>query len=180
MASDHSTQPVLWDTGPILKVCAWCKEAKPLSEFYPRKYIYKRKDGKPYKKRAGKGGYGVRGECKQCQLVQEKNKLSDEEIRKRKRADRLARNFKITIEEYEAILKEQRGVCAICGKQETAQDRWGPGKRVNFNIDHCHSTGKVRGVLCARCNMALGLFGDDPDMLLEAVNYLENFYETLS
>ena len=57
--------------------------------------------------------------------------------------------------------KKQNGVCAICF-----------GKTKKLHIDHCHKTKKVRGILCARCNLALGLFGDQIKYLENAISYL--------
>jgi hypothetical protein len=57
--------------------------------------------------------------------------------------------------------------CGICGKA-TEPGRWG-----NLHIDHCHKTGKVRGVLCSECNSAIGKLKDDPDLLRKAIVYLE-------
>lgn len=66
----------------------------------------------------------------------------------------------------EAILLEQQsGVCAICGK---------PDKR-KLSIDHCHETGAIRGLLCRRCNLGLGCFGDDVEALKKAIEYLERY-----
>ena len=62
-------------------------------------------------------------------------------------------------------------ICDICGKKESALSRSGGSKRLAG--DHCHKTGKWRGDLCQRCNTALGLFGDDVEILKKAILYLE-------
>ena len=72
----------------------------------------------------------------------------------------------ITIEEYEQRLQEQNNVCAICKTPTTKLTRL-------LDVDHCHETGKVRGLLCMHCNRGLGLFRDSQESLLEAVNYLK-------
>jgi hypothetical protein len=64
-----------------------------------------------------------------------------------------------------------RDACDICGARETLT-RGGHVRRLN--IDHDHQTGALRGVLCSRCNTALGMFGDDPAKLRAAAAYLEN------
>lgn len=69
---------------------------------------------------------------------------------------------------YGEILNKQDGRCAICGANQAVSKR-------AFNMDHNHKTGKVRGVLCASCNNGLGLFKDDPVLLLKAAEYLESF-----
>jgi len=78
----------------------------------------------------------------------------------------IRRTYGITYEEYEQMVEDQGGGCAICGKTESEEGRRLP-------IDHCHTTGKVRGVLCAKCNQALGMFRDDPELLRNAAQYLE-------
>lgn len=73
--------------------------------------------------------------------------------------------YGITLDERDSIFKKQRGVCAICklaikGKQE---------------IDHCHSSGAVRGILCHRCNMLLGMAQDSIKTLMSAIRYLKKY-----
>lgn len=65
----------------------------------------------------------------------------------------------------EELMREQKGLCAIC---ETPQDA---AKR-RFAIDHCHKSGKVRGILCSNCNSALGMFKDSIPMMKRAITYL--------
>jgi len=69
---------------------------------------------------------------------------------------------------YEVMLAKQNFVCAICKSTKSRR-----GKDEHFCIDHCHSTGKVRGLLCHHCNMAIGFFRDDPEILRVAAEYLE-------
>lgn len=77
----------------------------------------------------------------------------------------LKKNFGITIEQYDAMLKEQNGVCAICGNKCKS------GRRLA--VDHCHKTGLNRGLLCANCNRGLGLFSDSTKLLIAAIKYLQ-------
>jgi len=70
--------------------------------------------------------------------------------------------IKISVKEYDHILLEQNGKCKICNKED---DR-------RLSVDH--TTGTVRGLLCRRCNSAIGLFGDSPQLLVEAAKYLES------
>lgn len=77
------------------------------------------------------------------------------------------RSYGISVEEYEAMLDDQGGGCYICGGS--------PSNRA-LDIDHDHRTGKVRGLLCSNHNRALGLLGDDPDLLLAAHQYLVKQY----
>lgn len=75
--------------------------------------------------------------------------------------------YGITAEAFDALLAIQGGVCAVC-----RSDEW-PGKDNRPHIDHCHATGRIRGILCGRCNTGLGQFGDDPARLRAAADYLE-------
>lgn len=84
------------------------------------------------------------------------------------RAKYLLDNFKLTLETWQKIWDYQEGKCAICGNT-----------LIKANTDHCHSektgiAGEVRGLLCARCNRALGRFGDSLILLRAAVAYLES------
>lgn len=74
-------------------------------------------------------------------------------------------NFGITLAEYEAMLERQGHCSAICFADE-------PGGQGGFHVDHCHVTGKVRGLLCHRCNTGLGLFKDSAALLRHAALYL--------
>lgn len=77
---------------------------------------------------------------------------------------KLLYRFGITPEQYANLLHEQGGVCAICGEAEL------DGKKLA--IDHDHRTGEIRGLLCSRCNTALGGFRDNPSYLSNAILYL--------
>ena len=78
--------------------------------------------------------------------------------------ERLMRKFGITLEQYNQMLAEQGGTCAICHAV--------PGLR-RLAVDHDHATGTIRGLLCSECNKALGLLEDDPALLRQAADYLE-------
>lgn len=88
-----------------------------------------------------------------------------------KRKLNLAKNYGLTMVEYNALLRTQGGVCAVCGKDEP-QARGRTGKQFALAVDHCHKTGKVRGLLCQKCNRAIGLLGDDPVLMRRAISYL--------
>jgi hypothetical protein len=76
----------------------------------------------------------------------------------------------LTVEDYDWMLKEQGGVCKICKATKPGE---ASGKTRVWSVDHCHETGKVRGLLCHRCNLGLGLFRDRPDLLVAAIEYLK-------
>lgn len=77
----------------------------------------------------------------------------------------LKRKFGITLDQYKSLNKAQEGRCAICGGLNVA------GRRLA--VDHCHRSGKIRGLLCYKCNVGLGSFDDDLERLLLAALYLE-------
>jgi hypothetical protein len=79
----------------------------------------------------------------------------------------LGRNHGITVEDYDRMLAEQGGGCAICGSKTS-----GRKGHLHFYVDHDHKTGAIRGLLCFRCNAALGLFKDSPLFLIRAAQYL--------
>lgn len=81
----------------------------------------------------------------------------------------LRRTYGISAADYNAMLAEQAGVCAICSKPESMEIR---GSVVALAVDHDHETGAVRGLLCAPCNRALGMFQDSPALLDAAKAYL--------
>lgn len=66
------------------------------------------------------------------------------------------------------MLGEQGGVCAICGQKETSTYR---GKVRKLAVDHCHKTGRVRGLLCMNCNQGLGKFQHSHELLIKAATY---------
>lgn len=84
-----------------------------------------------------------------------------------KRAYRLKR-YGLTPEQYDVLLTQQGGVCAICGTDEPG-GRWG----TMFSVDHDHASGAVRGLLCGGCNLVLGHAKDDAARLRAAARYLE-------
>lgn len=86
------------------------------------------------------------------------------ELRGRLKAHGLAEH------EYFAMVEAQNGLCAICRRPESRHDR--KGVRYLLAVDHCHTTGAVRGLLCQECNKGLGAFQDDPDRLRAAAAYL--------
>lgn len=76
------------------------------------------------------------------------------------------KRYNLELEDIEAMLVEQNGRCRICQKTITF------GGRAGAKVDHCHSTGKVRGILCSICNTALGSFKDNTEALARAIKYL--------
>lgn len=84
----------------------------------------------------------------------------------------LKRNFGITLEDYTEMLKAQNGVCDICKKPEKKVFKK-TGKVTDLCVDHCHSTGKVRGLLCWDCNTSIGKLNESIETLKNAILYLK-------
>lgn len=149
------------------KKCQHCKETKPLEAFSNNKNS---KDGK-----------GSR--CRVCDGIARK-KYYQENEKGREKAYRNARNrmlqskYGITIEDFEIMLTKQGNKCGICGihiDEAKANDGLKSGidnRPREFSVDHCHATGKVRGLLCNECNRGIGMIGDTSDALYKAYKYL--------
>ena len=129
------------------KVCRTCGSELPLSEYSPS---FQRADGRS-------------SSCKQC---------SNEAFKAARKNDYyVLRLYGLTIAEYDALLASQRGVCAICGKPETK--KYGrTGGSYRLAVDHDHETGRVRALLCHACNVAIGSFNHDAELLALAIRYL--------
>ena len=142
-----------------MKTCTTCKVEKPLIDYYNSKFY---PDGKGYR-------------CKSCDTIA---RTAYEKRHKQKRLEnqrRANRRFKYGLEDidYFELVARQDCKCAIC----SIQLEYSNSNRHKANtlcIDHCHSTGKVRGLLCSNCNRALGLFKDNIDFIKSAIKYLEN------
>jgi len=88
----------------------------------------------------------------------------------------LKRNYGIDLETYNKMLKEHGEVCGICGSEGFLMN---PDRhKARLVVDHCHDSGKVRGLLCHNCNRALGLFKDSTDTIQKALNYLGKHIES--
>lgn len=104
-------------------------------------------------------------------------KLRDYQLRYREKnretlvAKERERKFGISHAEYAELHQRQGGVCAICKKPETATRN---GKVKSLAVDHCHSTGRIRGLLCADCNTGIGKLKEDRNIFLAAIQYLES------
>ncbi len=141
-----------------MKQCTVCKEIKELDQFYNVKST---KDGKGYR-------------CKECdnKARQKWSANNPERSHLSQRQRNLKHRFGVDLEWYEKQFKKQNYSCAICETKtnKTVGDRqfW------NFSVDHCHDSGKIRGILCNNCNRALGLFQDNPELLKKAASYVES------
>lgn len=108
--------------------------------------------------------------CKSCRSNIESKKYRESSIistRAKISSRRIALKnlYGITENDYDKMFLKQNGKCAICKKESDKK----------FNIDHCHEIGKVRGLLCWSCNMAIGYFKDNINSLNNAIKYLKNY-----
>lgn len=124
----------------------WYRENNP---GYMKEWRDKKKDDPEYRAR-------------RCELSRDWYKT--EKGRAYRRKERLAR-YGLTEETYQALLVAQEHKCAICEVELVDNDR-------GCHVDHRHDTGRVRGLLCGKCNVGIGMFDEDEDLLFSAMNYL--------
>ena len=82
----------------------------------------------------------------------------------------LLSTYGLSWEEFESMAESQEGKCPICKSPLLLQGMWAT------HVDHCHSTGTVRALLCHPCNVALGMLEDDPVRIRRAADYIESFF----
>ncbi len=116
--------------------------------------------------------------CKKCACLREasRHRNTDTDAHRAKQKEwvqshpnysyraKLRDKYGLTEEDYQSLLADQNGVCKVCSR---------PPDRGKLHVDHCHHTGKIRGLLCGTCNRGLGMFKDDPALLHKAAKYLE-------
>ena len=85
--------------------------------------------------------------------------------------------YGISKEKYLNLIEIQNNKCAICFKEESSLNNWKQGEVRRLAIDHCHSTGKVRGLLCTRCNITLGAVEDNVQTLKNMATYSEKNHD---
>lgn len=109
--------------------------------------------------------------CVECNKIRTKNWQKNNAAYRAKR-DTYKRlyHYGLTEEQYQALLRAQKERCAICGTDKQFR-RQEDNRRLA--VDHCHTTGKIRGLLCASCNRGLGYFADNPVFLRAAAKYLD-------
>jgi hypothetical protein len=126
--------------------CSKCKHVKPINAFNKDKHT-----------KSGLAAY-----CKKCSG--EKSSTRYHENPDKHYNSRVKHDFGMDLNGYTKLLDSQDGGCAICSK---------PPMKQRLSIDHDHNTGKIRGLLCTSCNLALGYFHDDRKLLVKAIEYLE-------
>jgi len=140
------------------KICTKCKESKPVEMFSK-----------------GEGPYGKRSSCKACQLKKNNawRKKNPEKWRKltvkhsksdKTRDSYLKRKYGITLANYNKMLIEQNYVCKVCHNKNNINHR--------LYVDHHHESGVVRGLLCHKCNLIIGMCNEEPGRLLKIVEFI--------
>lgn len=99
---------------------------------------------------------------KSCNPCKRSNKLFDRKAHRKEYY--LSTTHGLSTAQYEEMAMLQCGLCAVCGKEETKTNHI-TGKLTNLAVHHDHDTGKIIALYCSRCNMASGVFGDDPNLL---------------
>jgi len=133
--------------GVLHKKCTACKKALDVKDFGS----HANSNGIRY----------YRSKCRRYSVKYQRAHSSTEKAKQRRRRYEAKRSYGITPDEFDLLFERAKNSCEICG----GKDR--------LSIDHCHTLGAVRGVLCRRCNLGLGAFDDDPTRLLSASSYLD-------
>ena len=133
------------------KKCPKCSLVLPRTDFY----VVKTKTKK---------GWRYSSDCKSCQSSSVKQWKIDNPDKHQTNSKKgiLKHRYNITLEEWQALLDKQNGLCAICSMDISDKPY----------VDHSHETGKVRGMLCNNCNRGIGMLQDSPESLQKASNYL--------
>lgn len=114
-----------------------------------------------------------RSDCKECCSARALQWFHENKERHKETKHRwnLANIYGLTAEQYQTMFEAQGGVCAICGQAETKK-HGRTGTEFRLAVDHCHESGRVRGLLCQTCNRVVGLFKDDIERHRKAIEYL--------
>lgn len=140
-----------------MKTCKDCHKELPLESF-----------GKSSRTKDKK-----KTSCKNCYNLYQSTWGQNNQTSKRKHI--VKSRYGISWEEYEEKFAFQDGMCAVCKKPLKLFTFEAKTKLETAHIDHSHTTGKIRGLLCSKCNSGLGLFQDSVVVLRNAVNYLEEY-----
>ncbi|MET8864678.1 endonuclease VII domain-containing protein [Nonomuraea sp. NPDC004580] len=141
----------------ITKKCTRCSEDKPLAAY-----------GKN-----PKGIHGRQSRCNPCLAIVARERRGG--AQGKDLDTHLQRTFGITLEQYTEMLQAQNGACAICGDIPIPLDEYRIRKQgisTRLAVDHCHETGRVRGLLCSPCNKGIGQLRDSPALVRKALAYL--------
>lgn len=136
------------------KYCTRCHRRRSVEEFYPGSAASRARYMQP---------------CKDCVRTQRRETRRTERGAAYLRNYRLNYAFGISADDYLQMAEDQDYRCAVCRQPETAMRA---GKVKRLAVDHDHDTDKVRGLLCTRCNTAIGLLRDDPALVFGVARYL--------
>jgi hypothetical protein len=128
-----------------MKVCSKCRIIKSFDAFYTCKSS---KDGRHHR-------------CKACRKTDKRPTTAQAQAKHRKKL------YGLTPDQFMAMVVKQANACAICTSPLVAT-------KTGLHVDHCHVTGKVRGLLCGRCNSGIGHLKDSSELCLRAAQYLAN------
>jgi hypothetical protein len=138
----------------MTKVCSKCKQEKELEKFHKNKL----------------GKYGLHHYCKSCNSIQKKKSYNYE----KSKVLRISNKYNLTRHQVEELYISQNKKCKICNIESLMIS-----KHKGLYIDHCHKTGKVRGLLCASCNKLLGDCKDSIEILKSSILYLTESIQKL-
>ena len=133
----------------MTKTCKDCGESKPLSDFYKTRKYY-------------------RSYCKPCHKMRSTEERKGKDVNKWRT---IKSKYGLTREGWDDLWDSQQGMCKICNTAMTTEERMSKTKAV---VDHCHDSGKVRALLCHRCNVAIGLLREDKTIVENVLVYLED------
>lgn len=136
-----------------MKTCCTCKAAKDVSEFGNDK---RQPDGK-------------QARCYECYRISDRIRNAEPARKASAKNAILKRKYGIDLAAFDVMLTNQGHVCAICKLPESEIPH---NKGQPWQVDHCHTTGQVRGILCFPCNFAIGLLKDDKAIIMNALNYI--------
>lgn len=159
MRKARTKEEIAYDLETQSKVCTSCNTRKDFALFSNNKGSRPSPDGKAYT-------------CKPCDSMRHKKwkQENTDHVLRLQRNNDLKNLYGISQEDYIMLLEKQEYKCAICG----ATSNKGGMYNKYFCVDHDHSSSKVRGLLCHRCNVGLGCFSDDPNLIKNALDYLES------
>lgn len=145
------------------------EEEKIIAKEKWRAYRKKYADLHKEEKRLYDKEYRKKNKEKIGQQIKEYRALNKDKVRKYAynyhRTQRLKEQYNITLEDYNKLFEEQNECCVICGKNQSEFSK-------KLFVDHNHETGKIRGLLCYKCNACLGYFNDNISTFQKAIEYL--------
>lgn len=139
-----------------MKICVSCKQNLPIENFHKK----------------STSSDGLQSFCKECKNLrrQQRRKVTPD-CKIKNKTYYLKSTYGLSQEDFNDIYTTQKGMCCIC--KTVISSEVGQTKKGKAHVDHDHLTGKVRGLLCTKCNTLLGMANDSIPILKEAVKYLE-------